>query len=258
MRLNFFKKHASKVNKSIMNKVSSRKFFRAIAFLFTTGASRHVFFLYIKDYFCRVRNSNNSQNQVKGIFSTDWFSGNIPHWNLIFDKYFEKTKIINSLEIGSWEGRSSLFILENLPMTTLTCVDTWGGADEHQDLINLSSIENLFDSNTKAYSNRLKKFKGTSFKFFNTYSEAEKFDLIYIDGSHFVNDVLIDALKGFEHLNVGGIMIFDDYFWDYYPDPFLNPAAAINCFINLKKDYLRIESVYAQLVIQKIAYEIRN
>ena len=57
---------------------------------------------------------------------------------------------------------------------------------------------------------------------------------------------------------MGGIMIFDDYFWDYYLDSSLNPATAINSFLKLKKDYLSIKSVYAQLVIQKIADEILN
>ena len=241
-----------------MSKVTSRKFFRALTYLFITHASLHIFFIYIKDYFFRRHESNDIKNQVTGIFSTDWFSGNIPQWTLIFEKYFKKNKLINSLEIGSWEGRSSLFILANLPMAKLTCVDTWEGADEHQNLKNINSIERTFDSNTKAYSSRIRKFKGTSFNFFNTCSETEKFDLIYIDGSHFVNDVLIDALKGFEHLNVGGIMIFDDYFWDYYLDLPLNPATAINSFLKLKKDYLSIKLVYAQLVIQKIADEIRN
>ena len=53
-------------------------------------------------------------------------------------------------------------------------------------------------------------------------------------------------------------MIFDDYFWDYYLDLSLNPATAINSFLKLKKDYLSIKLVYAQLVIQKIADEIRT
>ena len=106
------------------------------------------------------------------------------------------------MEIGSWEGLSSYFILSALPNATLTCVDTWEGADEHKsgdattsDV--LSSIESSFDNNMAPYNKRLTKYKGTSYSFFNKYFKENVFDLIYIDGSHYCDDVIIDAIKGF-------------------------------------------------------------
>tara|TARA_R110002110_G_scaffold119309_2_gene293735 strand:+ start:19812 stop:20003 length:192 start_codon:yes stop_codon:yes gene_type:complete len=63
--------------------------------------------------------------------------------------------------------------------------------------------------------------------------------LTYVNGSHHKNDVIIDAVKCFEMLKVGGIMIFDDYFWQYYPDAIDNPAGAINTFLRLKKDFIK-------------------
>ena len=41
----------------------------------------------------------------------------------------------------------------------------------------------------------------------------ESFDIIYIDGSHAVNDVLEDAVLSFRLLKPEGILIFDDYRW---------------------------------------------
>jgi predicted O-methyltransferase YrrM len=40
--------------------------------------------------------------------------------------------------------------------------------------------------------------------------DGEKFDLIYIDGSHFFEEILIDAYYCIRLLNEGGVMLFDD------------------------------------------------
>jgi len=177
---------------------------------------------------------------------------------IIFKKFQMLNKPLSCLEIGSWEGRSSLFILESLPNSKLTCVDTWEGADEHKGSKILNRIEQNFDTNLSDYQDRLAKYKGTSFSFFDNLESDTKFDLIYIDGSHYIDDVMIDALKSFAHLNVGGVMIFDDFFWGYYDDPMSNPASAINSFVTLKKRYLRVEMVYSQIIISRIADEIRS
>lgn len=189
--------------------------------------------------------------------SNDWFTNNIPYWLYAFNKYNLLSKKINILEIGSWEGLSSYFILHSLPNATLTCVDTWEGAEEHktgdattEDV--LSNIEVSFDKNLSPFIDRLTKYKGTSFSFFNENPE-KKFDVVYVDGSHHCNDVIVDAIKGFELLKTGGIMIFDDYLWQYYPKDIDNPAAAINCFLKLRQGSYKVVRVYYQLIIKKIS-----
>lgn len=189
--------------------------------------------------------------------TNDWFTKYIPYWISVFDEYnFYLKDRINALEIGSWEGLSSYFILNNLPNAELICVDTWEGADEHKsgDAATkeiLNKIEKCFDSNLSKYSTRLSKYKGTSYSFFNTQTTRNQFDLIYIDGSHHCDDVIIDAIKSFEMLKIGGIMIFDDYLWQHYPNPIDNPASAINAFLKIKKGSYKIVRVYYQLIIEK-------
>lgn len=189
--------------------------------------------------------------------STDWFSDWIPYWLFLFSQYrLESRPNIRALEIGSWEGLSAFFTLSALPDAELTCVDTWRGADEHTAagsalLETVGKIEQNFDSNMKQFGKRLKKYKGTSFDFFNALSKDEKFDLIYVDGSHYADDVLVDAVKSFNHLNVGGMMIFDDYLWKYYARAFDNPAAAVNCFLRLKEGAYKVAMVHYQLAIVK-------
>lgn len=241
-----------------ITKLSSRKPIRALRFLFQTNAPYVVYKIYLKTYLRKVfvgSNFSSMQQFKKDIqksqFSNDWFTLNIPYWDEVFDKYDFKTKPIKALEIGSWEGMSSLYILKTLPKATLISVDTWQGADEHQGLSVLQTIESNFDKNIEVYRDRSKKFKGTSFNFFNEHPIKESFDLIYIDGSHHTDDVIVDAIKGFELLKVGGIMIFDDYIWGYYSRPIDNPAGAINAFLRLKEGTYEILCIYGQLILRK-------
>ena len=189
-----------------------------------------------------------------GAFQTNWFGGNVPHWLYVIERFGLAGKPLDVLEIGSWEGASSLFILCALPLARLTCVDTWAGADEHQGTDALNAIERNFLANTAPHADRLTRFKGTSFAYFADCGAA-RFDLIYIDGSHHADDVLIDAIKGFEVLRLGGVLIFDDYLWRYYPRRADNPAAAINAFLRLKQGCFELALVNWQVVIRKTGGE---
>lgn len=192
-------------------------------------------------------------------FSNDWFTPAIPFWLWTFERFkLGAAGRVRVLEIGSWEGLSSRFLLSRLPAAELTCVDTWQGGDEHVsgDLSShetLGEIETKFDANLAPFAGRVRKAKLTSFAYFAQRKPSEEpFDLIYVDGSHFADDVMIDALKSFEALKPGGLLIFDDYLWDYYPCKLDGPAAAINAFLALKRGKYRLVAVYAQLIIQKL------
>ena len=198
------------------------------------------------------------EERIKNLkLSNDWFSENVPFWLSIIEQYGLGKKQIRALEIGSWEGLSSYFILSQMPLAHLTCVDTWKGADEHRDESVVPSdvvaqIEDTFDKNVYIFRSRLTKYRGSSFSFFNKADQVRcKFDFIYIDGSHYCDDVIIDAIKCFEILEVGGVMIFDDYLWRYYSTKNENPAAAVNLFLRLKKGQYQIIRLYYQLVIVK-------
>lgn len=241
-----------------IKKVSSRKPLRAIKFLFDTEAPLAVYLSYLKTYISKKKIlrmmpdiSMFNHDRSSGVFSNDWFRSHIPYWHKVFMEYNLYDRDIETLEIGSWEGMSSLYILSVLPRAKHTSVDTWAGADEHQGQDVLNVIENNFDHNTYKYKDRLSKFKGTSFNFFNQVKGYENFDLIYIDGSHHTDDVIVDAIKGFEQLKINGLMIFDDYFWFYYGTAKDNPAGAINAFLRLKSGCYEILAVYNQLILRK-------
>lgn len=241
--------------------------FADFIFLKATDAPFNIFRKYISS---QIRNQKilQTHQQAQQAFkeklsnlklTNDWFSKNIPFWLDIFQKYqFASQKQVSALEIGSWEGLSSYFILHTLPNATLTCVDTWEGADEHQSgnaatQHTLNAIESAFDDNLAHFKDRLIKYKGTSYSYFHHHNQRNLFDLIYIDGSHHCDDVIVDAVKAFEMLNIGGILIFDDYFWQYYGHARENPAGAINAFLRMKKGSYRLVHVHYQLVIEKLS-----
>jgi len=187
----------------------------------------------------------------------DWFSGKIPIFFHCLNKH-QFSSQINLLEIGSFEGRSSLFFLNyfknkaSIKNIYLTCVDTWGGSNEllHKK-IDFNVVEKNFDKNIGNFNQNIKKHKCTSYEFFKS-KNPQKYDLIFIDGSHEFEDVLADAEASFKHIKKNGFIIFDDFNWFYYKDEKQNPAHAINVFLSDKINEFIIVYVGMVLIIKKI------
>jgi len=187
----------------------------------------------------------------------DWFSGKIPVLFHFLNKHQFPAQT-NLLEIGSFEGRSSLFFLNyfknklSINNICLTCVDTWEGSNESlHEKINFSLVEKNFNKNIEAFNQNIKKHKCTSFEFFKS-KNLQQYDLIFIDGSHEFKDVLADAESSFKHIKKNGFIIFDDFNWFHYKDEKLNPAHAINIFLNDKINEFEIIYVGMILIIRKI------
>ncbi len=187
----------------------------------------------------------------------DWFSKKIPILTHFLNKH-QFSDQINLLEIGSFEGRSSLFFINyfksklSLNSIRLTCVDTWGGSNESlHKKIDFSLVERNFHKNIKPFFQSTKKQKCTSFEFFKS-KNPQQYDLIFIDGSHEFKDVLVDAESSFKHIKKNGFIIFDDFNWFHYEDEKQNPAHAINIFLNNKINEFEIIYVGSILIIKKI------
>jgi predicted O-methyltransferase YrrM len=207
-------------------------------------------FRYLKNYkkFNAVRVS--FQKKIIGKYRNDWFSNNVPYWEFYVFPHL-KGPSLNALEIGSWEGMSAFYMLSSLPNLDLVCIDSWDGSDEHSDL-DTTLIEQRFDFNVKPFKNRVKKNKSLSLVYFSKAKLKGTYDLIYIDGSHYARDVLVDALYCFDLLNIGGFLIFDDYLWKFYAKPMNNPASAVNIFLKFYKNRYKLISVNYQIIIQRI------
>ena len=191
---------------------------------------------------------NAAQGQFNAVFFDvdDW---NIVQWCLTFPKIFNRADPVRILEIGSWEGRSTLFFLSYFTEGHLTAVDPWADRGDHPDCRN---YEARFDNNVAPCARRLTKRKGSSLHVLpQLLDEGQRYDVIYVDGSHFADDVLIDGINAWRLLKQGGIMIFDDLLWACYPRARANPAWAINLFLKYHKGEYKILNACYQIILQK-------
>jgi len=143
------------------------------------------------------------------------------------------------LEIGAFEGRTSVWLLDNVltgKNSTLACVD-------------IDPPENL-EHNLKGHAGKVFLYKAFSYEWFieELRDGGGIYDLGYVDGDHNAPGVLEDAVLMWRALKTGGIMIFDDYEmqikdpWFYimheeFKDnprlSFIHPHVAIDAFLNI-------------------------
>jgi predicted O-methyltransferase YrrM len=146
-------------------------------------------------------------------FTQRWFVGSEIHRNII--KVLDIRKENRILEIGCFEGLSSVFFADNLldnNNSTLTCVDPFLGISNNDHVGYLSNNEELnFDHNIKICKNfnKIEIKKITSDEFF--LNNTKKFNFIYIDGCHEIDFIKRDMENSFNVLEKDGIMWMDDY-----------------------------------------------
>lgn len=156
-------------------------------------------------------------------FTTDWFTRRIPEIKASLEGVPNDA---NVLEIGSWEGLSTLWFLQRFSDGNMTCVDTWAGGSEHSSF-DMHSIEEHFQSNVAEHASRIRVLKGNSRDVLFGLT-PRKFDVVYVDGSHDRADALSDIVMSWNLLKVGGVMLVDDCGSD---DP--GPRLAVQSFASM-------------------------
>lgn len=191
----------------------------------------------------------------------------------VWDSLISQINPTRILEIGSYEGASTCYLIEKLAVSKeieLHCVDTWEGGVEHKQggvaEANMFEVEDRFHHNTQVAISKVKNnvqlilHKGLSDLVLSQLISDGKqgyFDFIYVDGSHQAPDVLCDALLSFRLLKNNGVIAFDDYLWQeqlpHGADPIRCPKIAIDAFTNIYCRKIRVISApLNQLYVQKI------
>lgn len=202
-------------------------------------------------------------------FTQDWFSRYAHQWRVALG---ELGPVRKALEVGSYEGRSSVWLIENAfrdgERGELHCIDSWEGGSEHlAGGIDMSSVEQRFRRNIDlARTGRettlsVHVHKGLSFDALVALLAAghrQSFDLVYVDGSHQCPDVLNDLVLCFALCRVGGLIVVDDYIWSQEKsgsEDLLNqPKLAVDSFVNCYRRKLRLHNLgIAQLYLTKTA-----
>jgi len=150
------------------------------------------------------------------VFSHDWFSDKLWLWHEILAPYRDSK--VRILEVGAFEGRSVVFLAEYLPRSLIVAIDHFvlkKGWTSTQGITLPQDTEISFDNNVSSYSDRIRKISMESVRGLSLLiEERAKFEIIYIDASHTARDVLSDALLAWRLLEIGGLMIFDDFLLD--------------------------------------------
>jgi predicted O-methyltransferase YrrM len=185
-------------------------------------------------------------------FTSDWFSHHIPVWTQLLAPYAGRP--VRALEIGSYEGRSAIWLCEQVlthPDARLTCVDLFSG-DGSRDYSAADGdlLYRRFTANTAPYAARLRVLRGESGRLLRLEPVAPTYHFVYIDGSHKSWHVLEDAILAWRLLEVGGLLLFDDYMGG---DPASHhyPHLGINCFLACHRDALEIVHRGYQLGLRK-------
>lgn len=199
-------------------------------------------------------------------FTEDWFTQD----GLSILDRLDTTQELHILEIGSFEGKSTIWFLENIlknKNSTITCVDPWLNYSQDHDSLNSYFRENnewdLTERKTKEIflhniiestnSDKVIVRQGFSNKILpSLILENKLYDIILIDGNHTAPYVMIDSIMSWELLKIDGIMIFDDYAWGLHKPTTLRPKESVDYFILSFSDYIKELYCNDRRIITKI------
>jgi len=175
----------------------------------------------------------------KYTFTVDTFTGRIPSWTKLLSEFKGKPGI-NYLEIGTFEGRSALWMLENIlthPTARLTIIDVFGenNFSTFAANVNLSGEAGKFTILSGLSTHRIREVP------------FDSIDLAYIDGSGKGIVMLSDLVNAWNRLKVGGVIICSRYSLSERLRRALNlqpgdpgPHEAIDTFVKLYNPYITV------------------
>lgn len=179
-------------------------------------------------------------------YTQNWTDDRLPLW-LPFVQHLIGSENVNALEIGAFEGRSTVWMLEHIlthPTSRIVCLDPF----YHNRGIDTKPTDYLvnFVDNTTSYRERVRILQAFSRDIHaETLLEfANGYDLIYIDASHWAGETVNELRLAWTVAKPGALIIFDDYGGELKDrvDEWLKPHFANGRVVELHRAY--------QLIIQ--------
>lgn len=184
----------------------------------------------------------------------DWFSFNIVTWRKLFP--LVKSIYPRALEIGSWEGRSAVFTLNELCANggSIVCIDHFDLLQTEAGRLRRTRVQHNLSLTQKPF----RIMESFSFPALMDLLKEEMtasnpgFDWIYVDGSHEADDTFLDAELCWRLARPGAVIIFDDYLWDKEPISSIHhPKRGIDAFMLLHQgeyEILSSDTQYQKIV----------
>lgn len=176
-------------------------------------------------------------------FTADWFTRNIEPWRDLFRRLkWDRRSRHTAVEVGPFEGRSTLWILENLLQhadSRIHCIDLFLPTPHNSD------PRTTFVTNVARHAHKIDLIESRSFDGLGRlYASGVRADFVYIDGSHYGANVLEDLVLSFRLTTVGGLIVCDDYLWSIdargSEDVLNSPKIAIDAFTTIFRRKLHI------------------
>jgi predicted O-methyltransferase YrrM len=203
--------------------------------------------LTIKTY-AKDEEASTKEYKKQYTFTTNWFTHKIPLLTRMLNEFKGKSDV-TYLEIGTFEGRSALWTLENIlthPTDRAIIID---GFEENTyktftSNVNLSGESNKFKIMSGLSTDKIKELPSNSV------------DFAYIDGSGKGIVMLSDIVSTWNLLKVNGIIIISRYALNAHlrealelqpQDP--GPYEAIDAFMKLYKPYIKTLAFEENLAI---------
>jgi len=164
----------------------------------------------------------------------NWNEHSYDMWDNFFNgkgesSYQHTDKIKNVLEVGCYEGATSMWLCDNVlkPGCNYDLIDSFDGSisrsneakenniTEHFEV--MGNVEKNLRHNVTTHPNiNFNVHKGfTQTILSKLWESGNKYDLIFIDASHQSDDTFVDGYYCHKMLNKDGIIIFDDYGWTF-------------------------------------------
>lgn len=180
---------------------------------------------------------------IKGFMS----NRNIDLFNIIVESAVED---FTWVELGSWTGKSAAYCiveLINKPLNKFEfyCVDTWEGAEEHQDydIIKHQQLESIFNNNMAPVNNYYKSIKSYSHRAAKHFKN-NSIDFCYVDADHSYEGVKKDLHAWWPKIKSGCYFGGDDY-----TKGWPGVQKAVNEFFNIKN--IKVKKVGRCWVVKK-------
>jgi predicted O-methyltransferase YrrM len=152
----------------------------------------------------------------------------------------KKDKILNILEIGTYDGINSYLLSLLFKNSKIKTIDL---KSKDYEFKNSYNRQKKFDNFITQRNLMINKSQNIFFKEQNSLSlinSKEKYDLIWVDGSHGYPIVCVDIINSLNLINNNGLIVCDDVYINKpkNQDPTYNSVATFETIMALKKEKL--------------------
>lgn len=171
-------------------------------------------------------------------FSVNWMGAHTQIWRNTLCQFVGKH--CHALELGSYEGRSAIWFVENIlthELSTITCVDGFFGSEYPPKYYKNIVVSGAYKKIVTLRGDTHEVVRGI----------RKSFDFIYIDADHHAWPVVSDIASCWPLLKIGGIMILDDYAHQGY-----DCKIGIDFFLETCKDNYELLNKGWQVIVKKI------